>query len=70
MTPITDLDVIKEINTLKNSNSQDYYGLSTIMIKKIKTIISQPIAILINKMLQEGKFPYSLKKTLIVPIYK
>ena len=67
----TDQTEIEDIITgLKAKNTIGLDGISTKLLKMIKSEISAPVSILINKSLEEGIFPDELKLTMIIPIYK
>lgn len=70
LTPIDEQTTFKIISNLKNSNSKDIYNLSSAMLKRMCAAITKPITTLANKMLSEGVFPDSLKRTIILPIHK
>ena len=63
-----------EINSIvkrmqpKKSTGQD--NISSWLLKQINETICQPVAILINKSMEEGTFPNKLKISKIIPIYK
>ena len=44
--------------------------MSTYLLKSIDEQVSAPISILINKSLETGVFPDSLKLAKVIPIYK
>ena len=52
----------------KKSTGQD--NISSWLLKQINETICQPVAILINKSMEEGTFPNKLKISKIIPIYK
>lgn len=58
------------INRLSNSRSEDIYGLSNYVIKKIADLILEPLTYLINLIMFHGIFPNCLKSTIITPIFK
>jgi hypothetical protein len=55
---------------MKNSDSEDYYGLSNSFLSKIIDIILDPLVYLINWTLFEGSFPDCLKINIAIPVYK
>ena len=59
-------EIIDKLN--KNKSSNDNYNIEC--IKLISDIIAQPISDIINKSMEEGKFPKCLKISTILPIYK
>ena len=50
--------------------SSGKYGISNTVLKAIMPIISKPVTLIINQMLNTGIFPDNLKITKIVPLYK
>ena len=62
--------IILVVKSLKSTRSEDIYGLSSYLLKHIIDIILEPLGVLINDTLQKGIFPDSLKRAVIVPIYK
>lgn len=58
------------IDGLKNSNSRDIYGLSTVVVKTVKELVVIPLTKLINQSIESAVFPDVLKHALVVPIYK
>ena len=70
MAPTDPYEIIKIIDTLKRKNSTGHDNISSSLIKDIKHVIAQPLTILINKSLQNGAVPDSLKLAKVIPIYK
>ena len=70
ITPTTSVEVLKCINSLRNSNSKDYYGFNTKVIKKIGPYISDILAHMINSSFEQGIFPLFLKKNVVTPVHK
>ena len=68
MTPIVNKDVETAINSLNNNNGIN--AISTNVLKEVKTVISEPLALIINLCIQQGYFPEELKIGCITPIYK
>lgn len=70
MTP-TDLNEISKIlNDMKPKKSSGHDGLSGWILKQLKDCITLPIVIAINKSIQSGEVPKSLKLAKVIPIYK
>ena len=69
--PTDSREVKNAINSLKNSRTQDFYGISNLVVKKCaNSSICEPLAKAINMSFEEGIFPSILKTTMILPIYK
>jgi hypothetical protein len=58
------------VKGLKSSRSEDYYGLSSYLLKHIIDIIIEPFGDLVNDSLMCGHFPDDLKIAIVVPILK
>jgi hypothetical protein len=63
-------NVILVTKKLKNSKTEDIYGLSSYILKHIIDIIVVPLTRLINRSIELGVYPDILKKSIIVPVYK
>ena len=66
----TEQDIIDAIDQLKNSSASGPDGLSTIFLKKCKTVIAKPLYCLWRKCLDQGITPCILKEAHIIPIHK
>jgi len=70
MTP-SDANEIQEVLKLpKPQKSTGHDNLSTYFLKLINENVAIRLSILINKSLQTGVFPHSLKIVKVIPIYK
>ncbi len=58
------------INKLSPKTSFGFDGISSKLLKSIKSAIVKPITIIINQMINTGIFPDMLKIAKIIPIYK
>ncbi|XP_039283437.1 uncharacterized protein LOC120351186 [Nilaparvata lugens] len=63
-------DVREVIDSLSNSHSEDFYGLSNFLLKQLKEELLQPLTYLINWILIDGVYPSCLKVSVTVPVYK
>jgi hypothetical protein len=63
-------DLVKIIQKLSNSKTEDIYGMSNYIVKKVCLSLSLPLTFLINKMFIEGVYPHCLKISVTVPIHK
>ena len=68
--PVTEIEVLSTINSIKKGNSSGPDGLSPNLIKHIKSHIISPLAYLINMSFQDGTFPKILKTSKVIPIFK
>lgn len=62
--------LISIVGGFKESDSRDFYGMSTKLLKSIFKEIADPFCSLLNACLAEGMFPDCLKIAKITPIYK
>ncbi|XP_031350575.1 uncharacterized protein LOC116176232 [Photinus pyralis] len=69
-TNVSQINVREVINTLKNSNGKDIYGLSANLIKRNVSLLVKPITVIINSIINSGSFPDMLKTAVIIPIPK
>ncbi len=58
------------INKLSLKTSFIFDGISSKLLKSIKTAIIKPITIIINQMINTGIFPEKLKVAKMIPIFK
>ena len=70
LNPTSNDEIINVISNMKSKKSTGHDGISTQFIKQIKFSISQPLAILINRSMIEGKVPDCLKLAKVIPVYK
>ena len=70
LTPTDSNEISRIIKLLKNKKSSGTYGISSWMLKKLNITISEPLAIIINKSIENGIFPDALKIAKIIPIFK
>ena len=55
---------------MDNKSSSGHDGISNRILKSIKNIVFNPIALIINQMIETGVFPTSLKIAKTIPLYK
>ena len=67
---VSELEVRNVFDRLKNKKSNDFYGLNTVMIKKVKNLVIPPLTKLINGSIEGNCFPDCLKVACVVPIFK
>lgn len=70
MRPTDPCDVLEIISKLKNTNSTGNDEISTKIIKYVKDLISPVLSHIINMCIEKGKFPDTLKLTVIKPMFK
>ena len=68
--PTDEHEVTTMITNMKTKHSSGIDGISSYMLKCIKHAIAKPLAILINKSIDEGVVPNELKVSKVIPIYK
>lgn len=70
LSPISELEIVKIANNLKNSNSSGPDNLNTNFVKKNISFLCTPLCIIFNECLEKGIFPNILKKAKVVTIFK
>ena len=68
--PTDDNEIKSTIKLLKPKKSTGPDDISSWLLKQINESICKPLSILINKSMENGTFPNTLKLAKIVPIYK
>ena len=63
-------NVSRIIDSLKPKTSSCVDCISNKLIKYVKNVIMEPLTVIINQMLNVGKFPDSLKISKVIPTYK
>ena len=67
---VTTLDIEKLIDTFAPKLSTGHDNISMKLIKVLKGVITQPLTVIINQMLNTGIFPENLKIAKVIPIFK
>ncbi|XP_057295756.1 uncharacterized protein LOC130624171 [Hydractinia symbiolongicarpus] len=67
--PVTKCEVEDLLGSFNGKKASDIYNFPINVIKDIKTIISEPLIIIINKSFSTGIFPDKLKLAKITPLY-
>ena len=67
---INSYDLIKIVSGLESKASQDMFGLSNNLIKKVIDNIALPLTHIFNLSLQSGIIPNELKMAKVIPIFK
>ena len=70
LNPTSELEISRIIKKLENKNSYGYDQISNKLIKELHPVISDPLTIVYNKSLEEGKFPKLMKQADTIPLYK
>nr|CAI5838983.1 unnamed protein product [Callosobruchus analis] len=68
--PVSEVEVIHAIRSIKNSSSLDPYNINTKIMNSICSVIIAPLTILINLCFSSGTFPDSFKISRVVPVLK
>ncbi len=67
---INEDEVSNIVDKLKPKNSFGFDGISMNLIKNTKTLLIEPLTIIINQTITNGIFPNKLKISEVIPIYK
>lgn len=67
---VTPEDISIAVKKMNNSNSKDFYSMSNNLLKKVVVGLVEPLAVCVNRLLNEGIFPTQLKISRVSPIYK
>ena len=70
LTPTTATELSQIIKKLRSKKSAGIDGISNDLIKKLANSISEPLSIAINKSMEAGYVPDTLKVAKIIPVYK
>ena len=62
--------IAQTINSLKNKSSYGNDGLSNKFLKRINCVLSQPLCIIVNKIITAGSIPKRWKNAIVSPLYK
>ena len=68
--PTNEVEVYNIIHSLKDSATEDAFGLTAKVVKFVAPIIVEPLTYVINKCFVEGYFPEQLKISKILPLHK
>lgn len=68
--PITEEEIIKNIEKLKNNSSPGIDNISNKTLKIIKNYIAKPLSYIFNLCFENGIFPNDLKTSVVTPIFK
>lgn len=70
LSPVTELDVLKEMYALKNKKSAGVDGISSFILKLCGPEIVRSITYIINRSIYEGVVPSKWKTAKIIPLFK
>lgn len=70
LNPVTENEIFRHINSLKNSSSQTHDLISNKILKMFSPVLIKPITHVTNTILLSGCFPDVFKKATIIPIHK
>ena len=70
LTATNPLEVKDTILSLKNGKAVGIDGIKAELLKLMSTVISEPLAYIINKCFEKGHYPTAFKTSVVVPIYK
>jgi len=68
--PVTETEIFKIINNLKNNSAPGLDGIRSSFIKRMKEYLVPPLVHIINLSFSSGIFPDNLKHSLVTPIFK
>jgi hypothetical protein len=68
--PVTEIEVIDIIKSLKNKNSSGYDGISNNTLKYCVNEISKPLTFIFNLSTVTGVYPDRFKFAIVRPIHK
>jgi hypothetical protein len=68
--PVTEMEVINIITSLKSKNSSGFDEISSTILKSCANIISKPLTFMFNSLVASGTFPDRCKYAVVWPIYK
>ena len=66
----TEPEIKKLIETLPNKTSSGYDNISNILLKKLCTTLTKPLALIFNHSISQGIFPSKMKLAETIPLYK
>lgn len=68
--PVLECEVESEIRQLRVSDSAGYDGITSRILKRCVHELSVPLVAIINNSLGSGRFPGSLRRARVIPLYK
>ena len=70
LTPCTKDEIKRIIQQLPYKTSSGHDNISNVLLKKLTDSITLPLVIIFNQSMKTGKFPESMKKADVTPLYK
>ena len=70
LNPCVDTEIELLIKDLPYKTSSGYDNISNVLLKKISKGIIHPLCIIFNKSMEQRKFPESMKRADVTPLYK
>ena len=68
--PTNEQEIVKLISNLPNKRTSGFDHVDNTILKELKFHLSEPLTVLFNHSLHEGKFPGVMKLAEVVPLYK
>ena len=70
LTPTSPGEITRIICDLPNKKSAGFDKINNILLKQISCAVAEPLSIIFNKSMNEGKFPQRMKLADTIPLYK
>ena len=70
LAPTNHLEISNLIDSLPNKKSSGWDGISNMLLKSMKSILSQPLSILFNRSINEGVFLDIFKRADVIALHK
>ena len=67
---VTTSQVLKKLSTIQLKKATGYDNVAPFFLKVAANELAKPIAQIVNTCMEQGKYPNSLKKNEVVPVYK
>ena len=68
--PVTEGEICKIVNKMKNKESRGLDDISNALLKKLVAVLKQPLCVIFNKSLNIGTFPDLMKIAKVLPLFK
>ena len=70
LSPCTAEEIGTIISKLPQKTSSGHDNISNVLLKKLKQSVIHPLSIIFNQSMETGKFPETMKKADVTPLYK